>query len=123
MIAVSAIATVFTFALWIPAHSAAPIFVFAAISGFTSGAIFSVGPASIAQISELREIGVRNGTLFFCVAIGTLIGNPIGGALISANHGDYLYMEIFSGAILAASCAFFVISRVLAVGFFKKRIF
>ena len=123
LIVVSAIATIFTFALWIPAHGNGAIFVFAAISGFTSGAIFSVGPASIAQISELREIGIRNGTLFFCLSVGVLIGDPIGGALVSANDGGYLYMQIFSGAILAGSCVSFVVSRRLKVGFLEQKIF
>ena len=119
----SALATIFTFALWIPAHNSAPIFVFAAISGFLSGSIFSIGPAAIAQISEIREIGIRNGTLFFCMSIGVLVGNPVGGALISANGGDYLYLKIFSGAVLAASCVAFFGSRTLKTGFLKEKIF
>lgn len=123
MILVSAIAIIFTFGVWIPVHSNAGIIVFAAISGYTSGGIFSVGPAAIAQISELREIGVRNGTLFFCVSIGVLIGNPIGGALVSRDHGNYLYLQIFSGAVLAASFVCFVVSRILATGFWKQKIF
>jgi MFS family permease len=81
---------------------------------------FSVGPAAIAQISGLRKIGVRNGTLFFCVSIGVLLGSPIGGALISANGGDYLYVEIFSGAALTV---LFFVSRNLKTGFLKERIF
>lgn len=48
-----------TLALWIPASSNAATIVFAALFGFGSGAFVSLAPSLIAQISEVRSIGVR----------------------------------------------------------------
>ncbi|MCJ1307749.1 hypothetical protein MMC25_001397 [Agyrium rufum] len=89
-------------AIWLPSTSNAPIIVFSALYGFASGAFVSMAPAVIAQISDVREIGVRNGTLFFCVSVGALVGTPIGGALITQDNGGYKHLQIFSGTLLLA---------------------
>lgn len=39
---------------------------------------------------------------FFFAGIGALIGTPIGGALISADDGGYLYAQMFAGSSLFA---------------------
>lgn len=38
----------------------------------------SLVPSVVAQISDIRQIGVRNGTVFFIVSIAALTGTPIG---------------------------------------------
>jgi len=98
-------------ALWIPAQGNVPIIVFAAVFGFSSGTFVSMVPSLIAQISDIRQIGVRNGTNFFIVAFAALCGNPIGGALISRDHGGYLYLQLFSGLTMAIGGTIYVASR------------
>ncbi|RDW63988.1 hypothetical protein BP5796_10490 [Coleophoma crateriformis] len=109
-------------ALWLPSKSNAPAIVFAALYGFSSGAWISTSPAIIAQISPIREIGVRNGSMFALIAISALFGSPIGGALITKDHGGYLYMQIFAGAIMAVGCVFYMGSRYTQAGFALKKI-
>lgn len=121
MIFTTGCSAIVVLALWIAGHGNAPIIVFAVLYGFFSGAYVSLGPAVIAQISEIRQIGVRNGTVYAFVAVAALTGNPIAGALISRNDGDFLYLQVFCGVTMVLGCALFVASRAAKVGVtFKK---
>jgi MFS family permease len=86
-------------ALWLPATSNAPIIVFAALFGFGSGAFVSLAPSVIAQISDVRQIGVRTGSFFAVISIAALISQPIGGALITRWHGSYTGLQIYAGVL------------------------
>ncbi|RFU28391.1 hypothetical protein B7463_g7956, partial [Scytalidium lignicola] len=97
MIITTALSAILVLALWIPSNSNAPIIVFSILFGFTSGAFVTMGPALIAQISPIREIGVRSGTMFAIISFSGLFGSPIGGALVDRNHGDFLYLQLFCG--------------------------
>ncbi|KAI9822327.1 MAG: hypothetical protein M1827_000045 [Pycnora praestabilis] len=112
MIIMSYFSAIIVLAIWLPSRSNAPIIVFAALYGFGSGAFVSMTPAIIAQISDIRKIGVRNGTLFALISVGALTGNPIGGALISHDHGGFTGLQIFSGVTLAAGSTMFLVARV-----------
>jgi hypothetical protein len=83
MTTMAVITTVLVLAMWIPASSNAGIVVFAAPFGFTSGTIISMAPALVAQISDMRRIGVRTGTMFTITSIVVLISTPIAGALVA----------------------------------------
>jgi MFS family permease len=108
-------------AMWIPADSNAGQLVFAPLFGFTSGAAVGLTPALIAQVSPIQEIGVRTGTVFAAGAIGALTGSPIGGALITRDHGRYLYMQLFGGIVCMVGCAFFVAVRIYLAGLTLKK--
>lgn len=116
MIIVNLLSTIFVLGFWIPAHTNPQLFVFAAFIGFTSGAFVAMVAAVIGQISDIRQIGIRNGTNFFCVSFAALIGNPIAGALIDRDDGGYLYMQIFSGIAFFVGTSLFVAARVVQAG-------
>jgi MFS family permease len=88
MISVSYLSSILCLALWIPARSNAAIIVFAALYGFSSGGFVSLGPAIVAQISKLEELGTGLGTYFAIISIAALISNPIGGALVPNAETD-----------------------------------
>jgi MFS family permease len=117
MIMTTAFSSVIVLALWLPSASNAPIIVFCILYGFSSGAFVSLGPSLIAQISPIREIGTRNGTFFLFVAIGGLTGNPIGGALVSSDHGGFTYLQVFCGLAMSIGTLGYVASRYAQVGF------
>ena len=94
MITTAIVTALLVLALWLPSAGPAPIFLFAVLFGFSSGTYVAMTPAIIAQISDIRAIGVRNGTNFFFVSFAALIGNPIAGALIGRDNGGYKYMQI-----------------------------
>lgn len=109
---------IFIFALWFINTSGTTI-AFAILYGWGSGSFISLLPACIAQISDIREIGVRVGMTYFVASFACLTGNPISGALIqggaeeTADAEDYRYMQVFSAVVVAVGLVFFVAVRIV----------
>jgi MFS family permease len=108
--------SLFTLALWIPAKGNTPLIVFAAIYGFCSGAFVSLLPAIIAQISDIKEIGLRTGLEFAILSIPALVSNPIGGAFIDLENGKFRDLQIWTGVVLLAGSFLYVAARASLVG-------
>lgn len=78
----------------------------------------------IAQISDVRQIGVRTGAVFMTSAVGSLTGNPIGGALIqNVFDGSFWRMQLFAGMTMAVGSTSFLLARVTVVGWKLKEKF
>jgi MFS family permease len=120
MIITTLFSAIVVLALWLPSKGNAPIIVFCVLYGFSSGAFVSMGPSLIAQISPIREIGIRSGTFFLCVAFAGLTGNPIGGALIEKDNGNFLFLQIFCGLTMFAGSSLYLASRWVQCGFKPK---
>lgn len=116
-ILISAASAVFVLAIWIPVSSSGGIVAFAALFGFSSGAFVSLAPTLIAQVSDIRYIGSRVGTGFAVMSFGALTGSPIGGAIVSRQHGDYIGLQLFCGIAMAVGVCFFIAARNAQVGF------
>lgn len=116
MIIIATLSGVVTLALWIPGNTTATTLAFGAVYGFTSGAFISLAPAVIAQISDIRQIGTRSGVLLFVASLGALTGPPVGGAIVSAQHGDYLGLKLFTGITILLAGVFLVFARASQVG-------
>ncbi|OTB00350.1 hypothetical protein M426DRAFT_324392 [Hypoxylon sp. CI-4A] len=117
MISISGLSGVITLALWVPGKSTAATVVYGAVFGFSSGGFISLLPAVVAQISDIREIGVRSGIAMFFSALGALTGSPIGGAIVAAQDGSFLGLQLFTGVVMTVAMFWFVASRALQVGF------
>ncbi|KAJ9489132.1 hypothetical protein VN97_g4149 [Penicillium thymicola] len=122
MIAMCGFAGVIVLALWLPGTANAPIIVFSALYGFASGAFISLIPPLTAQISDIREIGVRSGTLWLAVGIAALVASPIGGALEARDGGAFMGLQIFAGVTMLIGTGLFVVGRWYLAGwnFFAK---
>lgn len=121
MIVTSTTSAILVLALWIPARGNVPYILFAALYGFSSGAFVSLAPALVAQISDIRQLGVRTGSMFMAISFAALVGNPIGGALLAENGGKYLHLQVFCGVTMAAGACVFVLARNSLAGFkFRK---
>lgn len=116
MVVISFLSAVLVLALWLPSTGAGAIITFAALYGFSTGAFVSLAPALIAQISDIREFGVRSGALFAVVSFGALTGNPIAGALVSRDHGGYRGAQLFAGCTLLAGSILFLLARLRLSG-------
>lgn len=101
---------------FISASSTAGITVLMAFYGFFSGSFVSLPPSIIVALSmEARDkIGTRLGQSFGIVAIGLLIGTPIGGAILE--KGGFTALWAYGGVMLFASAAFLIAARVSWVG-------
>jgi MFS family permease len=119
MVLTTFFSSILVLALWLPSKGNAPAIVFSALYGFGSGAFVSLAPALVAQISDLRQVGVRNGTFFAVISFAALTGTPIGGALVpDVLNDDYTRLQIFAGVVMIAGSVMFVFARG-AVGGFK----
>ena len=122
MIVVTLLSAIVTLAIWVPGKSTAAIIVYAMLFGLSSGGFISLGPALIAQVSDISQMGVRTGAAFAVASFGSLTGSPIAGAIVSAQGGSYLGLQLFCGCTMLASVVVFVAARWVQVGFvlFKK---
>ncbi|KAL2384397.1 hypothetical protein RJZ90_001997 [Blastomyces dermatitidis] len=117
MIITCVLNVVMVLALWLPARGNIPVLLFTAFFGFTSGAFVSLGPALVAQISDVRQIGVRTGAMFAVCSIASLTGNPIGGALVGdIEQPTFWRMQLFTGIVMAAGTVAFVLARLKVTG-------
>lgn len=105
---ISCLSTILHFVVWLPppfSSHLAVLYVFAALYGFTSGSILSLGPACIGQTCETKDFGKRSGTAFSVLSLGDLFGVPIGGAIVGksppAGLRNYEYLVVF-----VALCSF-----------------
>jgi MFS family permease len=121
MIVTTYFSAILVLALWLPSRSNAPIIAFSALYGFGSGAFVSLAPALVAQISDIRKIGVRTGTLFAITSVAALIGNPIGGSLVTRDHGKFTQLQIFCGVMMMGGATIFLFARTNQVGFALKK--
>ncbi|CAM9019688.1 unnamed protein product [Wickerhamomyces anomalus] len=104
--------------LWMPfGYSLKVLYAYAAVYGFFSGSIFSLLPVCCGQICKTEEFGRRYSTMYFIVAFGTLVGVPIGGAIIgdkSITNYNYFIVYTAVAAFLSSTCYF--LSRYFALG-------
>lgn len=103
-------------ALWMPAAGNGPLIVFAALYGFGSGAFVSLAPALVAQISDVREIGVRTGMAFAIISVAALCSNPMGGAILDAQGGRYTGLQVFCGVLCLVGASGFLGARLFLAG-------
>jgi MFS family permease len=123
MILLTCFAGILNLALWLPSttlavgHANALIIVFSILYGFASGCFFSIIPAMIAQLSDVRKLGVRTGSLYVVSSTGVLIGSPIAGVIASEHGNGFLWLTVFSGVTLLVGAMLVVFSRIRQTGF------
>lgn len=97
---------------WIAVHSTPGLYGWTALYSIAVGGVQSLMPAAVAVLnSDLRKVGSRLGIVFAAVGIGSLIGSPIAGVLITARDGSYVGAQAFSGSALAAGALLILAAR------------
>ncbi|KAG9952270.1 MFS monocarboxylate transporter-like protein, partial [Aureobasidium melanogenum] len=101
---------------WIAIHHAAGgLIVWALLYGALSGAFVSLQPTTVASITEdLSTVGGRMGMNTFCASFGILIGTPIAGLLVGS--GNWVGMQVFSGATLLGAAILVIATRISITG-------
>ncbi|PSN67532.1 MFS general substrate transporter [Corynespora cassiicola Philippines] len=101
---------------FISATSSAGLIVLIAFYGFFSGTFVSLPPTIIVHLSlnARDKIGTRLGQSFAVVAVGLLIGTPIGGAILDRSGFDAIW--IYGGCMLAGGAVLLVGARVYHKG-------
>ncbi|KAH7138956.1 major facilitator superfamily domain-containing protein [Dendryphion nanum] len=105
---------------FIAADTSASIIVLMAFYGFFSGTFVSLPPTIVVHLSADRrdKIGTRLGQSFAVIAVGLLIGTPIGGAILDRSGFDAIW--IFGGVMLCASAVILAAARVAFKGWSLK---
>ncbi|PQE32817.1 MFS monocarboxylate transporter protein [Rutstroemia sp. NJR-2017a WRK4] len=107
------ISAILTF-IWITIRTTPSMIVFSVFYGFVAGALTSLCPNLVVALSPDRSVlGVRLSMQLLPVSAGILVGNPIAGALES--YG-WIYLQVFTGALLMASFIIVAIVRFLMYG-------
>ncbi|KAF2843200.1 major facilitator superfamily transporter [Patellaria atrata CBS 101060] len=117
MIVMAFFTSVLILGLWLPATGNVPIILFAVFFGIGSGAGIGLTPVLCAQISPVKDIGVRSGAIFALASFAALSGSPISGEIISDSNGSLKWAIVYAGVSCAIGSAFFVLARVLTAGF------
>ncbi|KUL83543.1 hypothetical protein ZTR_10578 [Talaromyces verruculosus] len=101
--------------LWLPFdyHSSnAGLIVFAVAYGFCSGAFVSIMMPCCAKSGSLETLGRQIGTYQGVIAISTLTGLPIMGAILGREHNStYMGMQIFAIVSMCLGFVFLLVSR------------
>lgn len=86
---------------WIGVHTESGILAFCAFYGIASSGLINL-PANVvaaALTPDMRQFGTRFGMQSVVVGIGTLIGNPIAGAIVA---GSWLGLQSFAAFMIVA---------------------
>ncbi|RFU36298.1 hypothetical protein B7463_g93, partial [Scytalidium lignicola] len=104
-------------ALWILAKGNAALIIFPILFGFASGAYASLGPAVVAQVSPIQDIGIRTGLFFAVSSVSALTSGPIAGAILDSSNGSFLGVKIFAGVLCIGGASLMLGGRFSKTGF------
>ena len=107
---------------WSGVSSLGGLYAFAAVYGFAAAGIQSLFPATLSTLTtDVKKMGVRMGMVLSVVGVAALIGSPIAGALVQADHGQYLYAQMFMGSVILGGTITLVLARFAKLGFRWER--
>jgi predicted MFS family arabinose efflux permease len=102
---------------WAGVKDHAGLLVFDVFYGFMMAAAQGMLPPSLGSLTtDLSKMGVRMGMVFSLMGFALLIGNPLAGALISADHGRYLAAQMYAGSALIVGVVALAAARVARTG-------
>jgi len=111
-------------AFWLPAGHAITggevtqpmLITFAVLFGFFSGSNISLTPICVGQLCQTQEYGRYYATVYTIVAVGSLTGLPIAGAVLSATGGEFWGVIVFCGMCYVFAFGAFAAARVRKCG-------
>ncbi|KAJ4383996.1 hypothetical protein N0V86_000840 [Didymella sp. IMI 355093] len=101
--------------IWLLIDSLAVTVLFSCLYGFGTGNFTALLPSVVGQITPDENLGARVGAFYSVVAIASLVGTPIGSALITNENSrqGYWWLIIFSGTAITIGSLFMLGSRLL----------
>ncbi|OGE46654.1 hypothetical protein PENARI_c013G00974 [Penicillium arizonense] len=84
---------------WAGVDSVGGLYAFSVVYGAVTAAVQGIFSVTLTTLTaDLKKTGVRYGMVLSILSIDVLTGNPIAGALIQIDDGEYLYMQMFMGS-------------------------
>jgi MFS family permease len=107
---------------WMGVTSQTSLYIFVSFYGLGLAAFQSLIPTTVARMTkDISKVGTRMGMVFTFLSFASLVGPPIGGALLAADSGVYLYAQAWSGASAAVGTALVLAARIYAFGWKKVK--
>ncbi|OAX84785.1 hypothetical protein ACJ72_00838 [Emergomyces africanus] len=101
---------------WIGIHSTAGVIVLVVLYGFTAAGFVSLAPIAFMNITpDMRDFGTRLGMSFVVCSLGSLMGTPIGGAIVHST-GSYVGVAVLVGICFLLSAGIITAARFLLTG-------
>lgn len=95
---------------WLAVHDTPGLIVFSLLYGFFSGTFVSLLPSTVASLCpSLGVFGTRMGINAVITGLGTLVGNPLAGAIMGT--GSWTGTMLFCACTLALGTVFVVFAR------------
>ncbi|KAI1176576.1 putative MFS monocarboxylate transporter [Nemania sp. FL0916] len=99
---------------WIGVYNSAGLIVFTVFFGFFSGAFLTLPFSSVVKLSpNLQVVGVRLGMSSAAVGLGSLVGTPVGGAVLERG---WTALQAFGGSVLLFSSILIAFARIAKTG-------
>ncbi|KAJ4336920.1 hypothetical protein N0V95_008488 [Ascochyta clinopodiicola] len=101
--------------VWLLIDSVVAVVLFACFYGFGTGNFVALMPSVIGQITPDEHLGARLGAFYSIVSIASLVGTPIGSALITNDNSreGYFWLVVFAGTAILTGSMFILGSRLL----------
>lgn len=113
IMAPACLGTAVTLLAWMAVDTKAGMYAWTVVYGIVAGGIQSLFPAGLSSLtSDLRRRGTRMGMTFTIVSFAVLTGNPIAGAIITAQGGRYWGAQLFTGLSLVVGMSLICAARV-----------
>lgn len=108
---------------WAAVDNRGGVYAFACIYGFFAAGVQSLWPAGLSSLTtDLKKAGVRIGMGFTLVSLACLTGPPLGGALLTTDHGHYLYAQVWAASCLLLGGTILIMARYSKVGLKMVRV-
>lgn len=103
--------------VWLPlGHTKAGIIIFSLLFGFGSGNSIAIAPVCIGRMCKTQEYGRYYATAYTVVSFACLIGIPIAGSIVQADHGSYTGLIIFTGCIYVGAGFLLILAKTWQLG-------
>ncbi|KAI4717112.1 MFS transporter, MCP family, solute carrier family 16, member 10 [Aureobasidium sp. EXF-10727] len=107
---------------WMGVTSQTSLYIFVSFYGLGLAAFQSLIPTTVARMTkDISKVGTRMGMVFTFLSFASLVGPPIGGALLAVDGGVYTFAQAWSGASAAVGTALVLAARIYAFGWGKVK--
>ncbi|KAG0293156.1 hypothetical protein BGZ96_003213 [Linnemannia gamsii] len=86
--------------------------IFCVLYGFFSGSFVAIVPTVAAHLCGISRLASMTGIVYGGIAVGTLIGSPVGGALLDLSKGvNYRPLQLWAGLVMVVGLVLNVILK------------
>ncbi|KAI9164056.1 MFS transporter asaE [Paramyrothecium foliicola] len=121
VISVSCVALAIAAFGWLAVHNTVGVYVFTIIYGISNGGYQALIAPAISSITPRMDMaGTRIGMCFTIVSFAGLTGPPVGGFILAASSGNYIWPLLWAALSTAFGAVFMVMARMLRAGWKLK---